>query len=96
MDNPAAILTDDVIDWNTSASSIAGQIKNTSTNGTNNENHNPTNKAPQTPLSSSHHPPQQHYRRNASTYSLDIPATMGLMVTNSIPAVNGGSTIPST
>lgn len=80
MDNPAAILTDDVIDWSTSPLSSAHPIPNSSTSIKSNDNQ----------------PPQQHYRRNASTYSIDIPATMELMVTNSIPAINGGSTMPNT
>lgn len=87
MDNPAADLRDDVADtW----SPTQNQIKTSSAN-------NPitsSNNAPPTP-SSQHQAPQQ-YKRNASTYSIDLPATLGLMAANGATGANTESTTSST
>lgn len=89
MDNPAAILSDDVTDWDTTCSfqsqhhgahTNANAIGNRTTNTSYNQQKSP----------------QQHYRRNVSTYSLDLPATMGLMTTSNSISPNNGSTTSST
>lgn len=81
MDNPAAILADDATDWTpiTPTANIQGDTSNT----------------PNTPSLSTNdqrkfqnRPPQQHYSRNESTFSLDIPATLGLMSTYGTVTIN--------
>jgi len=54
MDNPAAVLTDDVADWNPGR---------------------------RTTIAAAAASPPHQYKRNVSVYSLDIPVSMGLMVT---------------
>lgn len=105
MDNPAAVLTDDVVDW-TSRAPSSGSIqpqKNIRLSSGSDINHSTklSNNSPQTPSHQKQQQhqqptPQQHYRRNASTYSIDIPATLGLMVTSGNPTANEGSTTSST
>jgi len=104
MDNPAAVLSDDVEDWSPSTGSNQPQTQlrlSSSSDGiysTNIPNNSSQTQSP-TPHQKQqfHQPtPQQQYKRNASTYSIDIPATLGLMVTNTNPAANGGSTTSST
>lgn len=84
MDNPAADLRDDVIDsWSpTDSHQTHNQLE---TNDANNSITS-TNNVPSIP-SSQHQTPQQ-YKRNASTYSIDLPATLGLMATNGTTGAN--------
>lgn len=93
MDNPAAVLTDDVVEWRTSpATTTSHQNNHPNCEGGTNSNYSngTTTDIPQTHSTNK----QQNYKRNVSTYSIDIPATMGLIVTSSND--NGGSTTSST
>lgn len=104
MDNPAAVLTDDVEDWSPPTGSNQSQTQfrlndgSDGTYSTNIPNNSPQTQSPTPHQKQEFQQPtiQQHYKRNASTYSIDIPATLGLMVTNNNPAANGGSTTSST
>lgn len=81
MDNPAAVLSDDVVDWRASPATINNHQDphHTSEAGTNsNYSKGTTTDISQTQPNNK----QQQYKRNVSTYSIDIPATMGLIVTN--------------
>ncbi|CAH1732867.1 proton-coupled amino acid transporter-like protein pathetic [Aphis gossypii] len=87
MDNPAAVLTDDVEDWSSRAPSAGSNQHQTHTRLSGGVNGSLPNNSSQTQST-----PQQHYKRNASTYSIDIPATLGLMVSSGNPAANGSTT----
>lgn len=90
MDNPAASFTED--DYRgPDAAPTTGQSRIGMPNGTVTSHPNAASDQQQQP------PPQQHYRRNASTYSIDIPATMGLMANSGVNTnANGGSSTSST
>jgi len=107
MDNPAAVLTDDAVDWSSRAPSTGSNQPQTQLRlsgdsdgiySTNIPNNSQQTQSPTTHQKQQFQQPtpQQHYKRNASTYSIDIPATLGLMVTNGNPAANEGSTTSST
>lgn len=83
MDNPAAILSDDITDWDTTCSYQPQHQVHANDNVTGEHTTN---------TSYQQKSPQQHYRRNASTYSLDIPATMGLMTTSNSISPNTSTT----
>lgn len=92
MDNPAADLRDDVVDsWSpTDSTQTHNQIKTNDSKSSITS----TDDAP-TSLSSEHQTPQQ-YKRNASTYSIDLPATLGLMAANDTTGANNASKTSST
>lgn len=91
MDNPGAILADDATDWTpiTPPANVQDGTSNTA----------PAAKSslpPNEQRKFQNRPPQQHYSRNASTFSLDIPATLGLMATYGTVTTNIGSKTSST
>uniref|UniRef100_A0A2S2QJZ7 Proton-coupled amino acid transporter 4 n=1 Tax=Sipha flava TaxID=143950 RepID=A0A2S2QJZ7_9HEMI len=84
MDNPAADLRDDVVDsWSpTDSQQTHNQIKTSGSQSSITSTNNVTS----TP--SSQQQTQQQYKRNASTYSIDLPATLGLMAANDAAGAN--------
>jgi hypothetical protein len=84
MDNPAADLRDDVVDsWSPiDSQQTHNQIKTSGSQSSITSTNNVTS----TP--SSQQQTQQQYKRNASTYSIDLPATLGLMAANDAAGAN--------